>query len=122
MGLSFLKGLVAAVNPCAFVLLPTYLAYFLGSEAGLSTNRVQVTTKDSLGTVFFTASATSGTCPSGVSCSRSAVPIMIDAGVRALTIEAGKAVVFDRDEMIRLADASGIAIHAFEEGDFGADR
>ena len=33
MGLSFLKGLVAAVNPCAFVLLPTYLAYFLGSEA-----------------------------------------------------------------------------------------
>jgi cytochrome c-type biogenesis protein len=34
MGLSFLKGLVAAVNPCAFVLLPTYLAYFLGSEAG----------------------------------------------------------------------------------------
>lgn len=33
MGLSFLKGLVAAVNPCAFVLLPTYLAFFLGSEA-----------------------------------------------------------------------------------------
>lgn len=30
MGLSFLKGLVAAVNPCAFVLLPTYLAFFLG--------------------------------------------------------------------------------------------
>lgn len=36
MGLSFLKGLVAAVNPCAFVLLPTYLAYFLGTEAGRS--------------------------------------------------------------------------------------
>jgi cytochrome c-type biogenesis protein len=34
MGLSFLKGLVAAVNPCAFVLLPTYLAYFLGTEVG----------------------------------------------------------------------------------------
>lgn len=34
MGLSFLKGLVASVNPCAFVLLPTYLAYFLGNEAG----------------------------------------------------------------------------------------
>lgn len=33
MGLSFLKGLVAAVNPCAFVLLPTYLAFFLGTEA-----------------------------------------------------------------------------------------
>lgn len=33
MGLSFLKGLVAAVNPCAFVLLPTYLAFFLGAES-----------------------------------------------------------------------------------------
>lgn len=33
MGLSFLKGLVASVNPCAFVLLPTYLAFFLGIEA-----------------------------------------------------------------------------------------
>ncbi len=32
MGLSFLRGLVAAVNPCAFVLLPTYLLYFLGLE------------------------------------------------------------------------------------------
>ena len=34
MGLSFLKGLVAAVNPCAFVLLPTYLAFFLGLVSG----------------------------------------------------------------------------------------
>lgn len=33
MGLSFLRGLVAAVNPCAFVLLPTYLMYFLGMES-----------------------------------------------------------------------------------------
>jgi cytochrome c biogenesis protein CcdA len=32
VGLSFLRGLVAAVNPCAFVLLPTYLMYFLGLE------------------------------------------------------------------------------------------
>jgi cytochrome c biogenesis protein CcdA len=31
MGLSFLKGLVASVNPCAFVLLPTYLAFFVGT-------------------------------------------------------------------------------------------
>jgi cytochrome c biogenesis protein CcdA len=30
VGLSFLRGLVASVNPCAFVLLPTYLMYFLG--------------------------------------------------------------------------------------------
>ena len=34
MTLSFLRGLVAAVNPCGFVLLPTYLMYFLGTEAG----------------------------------------------------------------------------------------
>lgn len=32
MGLSFLRGLIAAINPCAFVLLPTYLMYFLGME------------------------------------------------------------------------------------------
>jgi len=34
IGLSFLRGLAAAVNPCAFVLLPTYLMFFLGVEAG----------------------------------------------------------------------------------------
>ena len=36
--LSFITGMVAAVNPCGFVLLPTYLLYFLGlsnSEAGV---------------------------------------------------------------------------------------
>ena len=32
MGLSFLRGMVAAVNPCGFVLLPTYLMYFLGLQ------------------------------------------------------------------------------------------
>ncbi|MEI7548249.1 MAG: cytochrome c biogenesis CcdA family protein [Actinomycetota bacterium] len=30
--LSFTTGLLAAVNPCGFVLLPTYLLYFLGME------------------------------------------------------------------------------------------
>lgn len=35
MSLSFLRGLVAAVNPCAFVLLPTYLMYFLGMQGQL---------------------------------------------------------------------------------------
>jgi cytochrome c-type biogenesis protein len=33
LGLSFLRGMVATVNPCGFVLLPTYLMYFLGLEA-----------------------------------------------------------------------------------------
>jgi cytochrome c biogenesis protein CcdA len=32
LGLSFLRGMVAAVNPCAFVLLPAYLMFFLGLE------------------------------------------------------------------------------------------
>lgn len=29
---AFTQGLIAAVNPCGFVLLPTYLLYFLGME------------------------------------------------------------------------------------------
>jgi cytochrome c-type biogenesis protein len=29
---SFILGVLAAVNPCGFVLLPTYLVYFLGTE------------------------------------------------------------------------------------------
>lgn len=33
VGLSFLRGMFATVNPCGFVLLPTYLLYFLGIEA-----------------------------------------------------------------------------------------
>ena len=31
---SFLTGMVASVNPCGFVLLPTYLLYFLGLNGG----------------------------------------------------------------------------------------
>lgn len=43
LGLAFLRGLMAAVNPCGFVLLPTYLFYFLGVEAGrVSTQRATV--------------------------------------------------------------------------------
>ena len=29
---SFTAGLLAAINPCGFVLLPTYLMFFLGME------------------------------------------------------------------------------------------
>lgn len=35
MSLSFIRGLVAAVNPCGFILLPTYLMYFLGVSSGV---------------------------------------------------------------------------------------
>ena len=30
--LNFLRGVLATVNPCGFVLLPTYLMFFLGTE------------------------------------------------------------------------------------------
>lgn len=33
LGLAFARGMLASVNPCGFVLLPTYLLYFLGVEA-----------------------------------------------------------------------------------------
>lgn len=39
--ISLVRGMLAAVNPCGFVLLPTYLLYFLGVEAsgGRTTQR-----------------------------------------------------------------------------------
>lgn len=33
LSLSFIRGLIASINPCGFVLLPTYLMYFLGVNA-----------------------------------------------------------------------------------------
>ena len=43
------------------------------------------------------------------------ISVMKASGIRALAVEAGKAVVFDRDEMIELADRVGIAIIALED-------
>jgi cytochrome c-type biogenesis protein len=40
--LSFGSGLLAAVNPCGFVLLPTYLVYFLGVTGRPGTQRASV--------------------------------------------------------------------------------
>lgn len=37
---SFLLGVMAAVNPCGFVLLPTYLIYYLGTELERSDSSV----------------------------------------------------------------------------------
>ena len=39
LSLSFLRGMVATVNPCGFVLLPTYLMYFLGLEVSRASPR-----------------------------------------------------------------------------------
>ena len=44
MSLSFIRGLVAAVNPCGFILLPTYLMYFLGVSGGVpGTQKASIT-------------------------------------------------------------------------------
>lgn len=42
--LSLLRGMLAAVNPCGFVLLPTYLLYFLGieSQGGVQSQRASL--------------------------------------------------------------------------------
>jgi len=34
LGYAFVAGMVASVNPCGFVLLPAYLAYYLGGDPG----------------------------------------------------------------------------------------
>ncbi|MGP9784183.1 cytochrome c biogenesis CcdA family protein [Glutamicibacter sp. AOP12-B1-11] len=39
LGLAFLTGMLATVNPCGFAMLPTYLAYFIGSGPGAGRKR-----------------------------------------------------------------------------------
>ncbi len=45
---SFLLGVMAAVNPCGFVLLPTYLIYYLGLELGRDNETSVATLRRSL--------------------------------------------------------------------------
>ena len=45
------------------------------------------------------------------------IQTMFEAGASALAIEAGKAVVFDREEMVSLADRCGIAIIAISKAE-----
>lgn len=42
LSLSFIRGIVASVNPCGFVLLPTYLMYFLGISAADDRNTAPI--------------------------------------------------------------------------------
>jgi len=44
------------------------------------------------------------------------IQTMSEAGATVLTVEAGKAVVFDKEEMIRLADQHNISIVAIDDG------
>lgn len=39
LGLAFLTGMLATVNPCGFAMLPTYLAYFIGPGPGAGRKR-----------------------------------------------------------------------------------
>lgn len=66
LSLSFLRGLVASINPCGFVLLPTYLMYFLGvSTSDSNAQRAPITRALKVGAavsagffvVFFTIGA-----------------------------------------------------------------
>jgi cytochrome c-type biogenesis protein len=42
LSLSLVQGMVASINPCGFVLLPTYLMYFLGVQATDGTQRASM--------------------------------------------------------------------------------
>lgn len=61
LGLAFLTGMLATVNPCGFAMLPTYLAYFIGSGPGagrrplLAGLRAGVTLSAGFAAVFVTA-------------------------------------------------------------------
>jgi cytochrome c biogenesis protein CcdA len=48
LGLAFLRGMVASINPCGFVLLPTYLLYFLGIQAVEQTSDQQASMRRAL--------------------------------------------------------------------------
>ena len=48
------------------------------------------------------------------------IRVMNESHARVLAVEAGRAVVFDREEMIRLADAYGMAIVALADGPNGS--
>lgn len=45
---SFILGVMAAINPCGFVLLPTYLVYYLGTELNRSEESRAATLRRSL--------------------------------------------------------------------------
>ena len=74
MGLSFLRGLVAAVNPCGFILLPTYLMYFLGMQGQApgsqrATIRRALLVSGSLSAGFMSVFVVAGPFSAGVSVS-----------------------------------------------------
>ena len=56
LSLSFIRGMIAAVNPCGFILLPTYLLYFLG----LSDDRCRHRQRAPIGRALVVSAAVSG--------------------------------------------------------------
>ena len=49
------------------------------------------------------------------------IQMIVEVNARALAIEAGKAVVFDKEEMIKLADQNGIAVVAIKNTENDSD-
>jgi cytochrome c-type biogenesis protein len=93
MSLSFIRGLVAAVNPCGFILLPTYLMYFLGISGGApGTQRASIARalKVSLAvsagflSVFFVAGAISYNFTSFINENSKYATVVIGAGLIVL--------------------------------------
>jgi hypothetical protein len=63
-GYAFVAGMVASVNPCGFVLLPAYIAYYLGGDpaGGLGSRlyRLLLAHRDQAGLGVGTATARQG--------------------------------------------------------------
>jgi cytochrome c-type biogenesis protein len=55
VSLSFVRGMIAAVNPCGFVLLPSYLMYFLGLSSSVAGRQ-----RASVGRALVVSAAVSG--------------------------------------------------------------
>nr|WP_015061926.1 cytochrome c biogenesis protein CcdA [Arthrobacter sp. J3.40]AFK89303.1 Mercury resistance probable Hg transport protein [Arthrobacter sp. J3.40] len=97
LGLAFLTGMLATVNPCGFAMLPTYLAYFIGSGPGagrkrplLAGLRAGVALSAGFATVFVTAGLLAAV---GLRSVASALP-WAAALIGAVLVAAGLGMVF----------------------------
>jgi cytochrome c-type biogenesis protein len=97
LGLAFLTGMLATVNPCGFAMLPTYLAYFIGSGPGagrkrplLAGLRAGVALSAGFATVFVTAGLLAAV---GLRSVASALP-WAAALIGAVIVAAGLGMVF----------------------------
>jgi cytochrome c-type biogenesis protein len=105
-GYGFVAGIVAAVNPCGFALLPAYLGLYLGNDQRSTARRrpvaravvVSITVTVSFMLLFGLAGLVAGMAASALD---SALP-WIGAGVGAVLILLGGVLAAGRDFSIRL--------------------